>query len=122
MIATSLSGHPSFFRICQSASLLTVSNAFVRSMNAAYKLWFCSMYFSCSCQAVNIMSTVLHALRKSHWDSETSSRKCSTMRFWIIFANTFPAVESKEIPRWFPHSDRLPLFLKIVMIAASLKC
>ena len=38
--------HPSLPRILHRPSLLTVSNAFVRSMKAAYRAIFCSMHFS----------------------------------------------------------------------------
>ena len=64
----SLGGQPIFGRIFNMPSLLTRSNAFVRSTKAMYKGICCSLHFSCSCRREKTMYIVDRSARKPHCD------------------------------------------------------
>ena len=64
-----LGGQPIFGRTLKRPSLLTRSNALVRSMKAIYKGICCSLHFSCNCRREKIMSIVDRSARKPHCDS-----------------------------------------------------
>ena len=53
---TNLSGQPNFGEIFQKVDLLTVLKAFDKSMKHLYNGRFCSLHFSCNCQALKIIS------------------------------------------------------------------
>ena len=57
------------WRTLKRPSLLTRSNALVRSMKAMYKGICCSLHFSCNCRREKIMSIVDRSARKPHCDS-----------------------------------------------------
>ena len=61
-------GHPTFFRILNTLSLLTKSKALVRSMKAMYSGLGCSLHFSCSCLRERTMSIVDLTALKPHCD------------------------------------------------------
>ena len=93
MMSTNRSGQPIFRSICHKPSLLIVSKAFVRSTNTMYRTRFCSLNFSCTWRAANIMSIVLRCARKPHWLSgKTLSARCRESRFTDAFV-TFPFVD-----------------------------
>lgn len=100
--------------------LLTVSTVFVRSPNAVYRLLFCSWYFSCSCMAAKIMSTVQRPERKPHWPSG-SIRYSRWQRslFRTMRARIFPVMDKSEIPRWMSQDFILLLRLQRWTIEAS---
>ena len=62
-------GQPIFGRIWKRSSLLTRSNAFVRSMKAIYRGICCSLHFSWSWRREKTMSIVDLPARKPHCDS-----------------------------------------------------
>ena len=65
----SLGRQPIFGRTLKRSSLLTRSNALVRSMKAMYKGICCSVYFSCSCRREKTLSIVDLSAPKPHCDS-----------------------------------------------------
>ena len=113
MILINFSGQPIFLSTCQSPNLFTESKALVRSMKTMYRSRFCSLHFSCICLAAKIMSVVPRPARKPHWLSGMmllmptwSLRRLSSTR-----ARIFPALESREMPRWLSQQERSPLRL-----------
>ena len=66
---TNFFGEANFKVIFQSASLLTVSKAFVRSTKVMKSPLFCSRLFSCNCLTVKILSILPRPFLKLHWDS-----------------------------------------------------
>ena len=97
---TNLVGQPNLDRITQRASLLTVSKAFVRSMNMAKRSIFCSMHFSCSWRTEKIMSVVLRFERNPHWaHGRFSSEMLVMSRLGVTRAKIFPAMDRREMPR-----------------------
>ena len=65
----SLGGQPIFGRTLKKPSLLTGSNALVRSMKAMYSGICCPLRFSCSCRRKKTMYIVDRSARKPHCDS-----------------------------------------------------
>ena len=114
-------GQPNLAMIFHSPSRQTVSNAFVRSTKVVYSPKFCSWHFFCSWRAAKIMSAVPRPARNPHWLSGSRSRSRWTLRrFSRIRARIFPAMESREIPRWLSQEFLFPLRLYRWMIEASL--
>ena len=120
-IAMNFAGQPNLAMIFHSPSRQTVSNAFIRSTKVVYSLTFCSWHFSCSWRAAKIMSALPRPARNPHWVSGSRSRSRWTLRrFSRIRARIFPAMESREIPRWLSQEFLFPLRLYRWMIEASL--
>ena len=94
----SLGGQPIFWRTLKRPSLLTRSNALVRTAKATYKGICCSLHFSCSCRREKTMSIVDRSARKPHCDSG----KIRSASFWsqisMTRANTLPTMLSREMP------------------------
>ena len=66
----SLGGQQIFGRTLKRPSLLTRSNALVRSMEAMHKgILCCSLHLSCNCRRNKILSIVDRSARKPHCDS-----------------------------------------------------
>ena len=115
-------GQPSFFRICHRPSLLTMSNALVKSTKVMYRPLFCSRHFSWSCLKTNTMSVVPRFALKPHWLSgRWSSAMVGVSLLSRIRARIFPAMESRVMPLWLEQSAFSPLFLyilyRVIMIA-----
>ena len=65
----SLGGQPIFGGTLNRPSLLTRSNALVRSMKAMYKGIWCSLHFSFNCRREKIISIVERLTQEPHCDS-----------------------------------------------------
>ena len=65
----SLGGQPIFGGTLNRPSLLTRSNALVRSMKAMYKGIWCSLHLSCNCRREKIISIVERLAQEPHCDS-----------------------------------------------------
>ena len=61
---------PCFDSMIESASLLTISNALVRFIKAAYRDIFCLIHFSQSFQTAKIMLKVLQSVWTPHYASD----------------------------------------------------
>ena len=94
----------------QPIFLLTMSNAFVKSIKAIHSGLLCSRDLSCNCRTENIMSIVDLPVLKTHCDSGIvrSARICSIVK--ATQAKTFPRKLSREMPRQVLQSLRSPLF------------
>ena len=68
------------------------------------------------------MSTVKREIRNTHWLSRRTNSAFVCSLFRRIFARIFPAVESREMPRWVSQSLGSPFFLYIASINVSLDC
>ena len=95
----SLGWQPIFGRTLNRMSLLTRSNAFVRSRKAMYQGICCSLHFSCSCRREKTMSIVDRPARKPHCDSG----QIRSASFWrpisMTRTNIVPTMLSREMPR-----------------------
>ena len=99
IIVVNLSGQPYFLSSCHSPVLPTVSNALLKSTNTMYSGRSCSIYFSCSCQKQNIISTVLRLPLMPHCVSGTTSGiMCVYNQLRRILAKILPAMERRDIP------------------------
>jgi len=114
-------GHPNLRRTRHSKSRLTVSKAFVRSMKAIKRSRCCSLHFSWRSLATKIISVVLRARRKPHWDSGTTvSTTYVRRRINITWASYLPATDRKEMPRLF-FTDSSVAFSRVERACAA-KC
>ena len=75
-IVVNFSVHPYFLSSCHSPVLPTISNALLKSTNATYSGWSCSLHFPCSYRRQYIISTVLWLPLKPHSVSGTTSVLC----------------------------------------------
>ena len=116
----SLGGQPIFGRTLKRLSLLTRSNALVRSMKAMYNGICCSPHFSCNCRRETIMSIVDRSARKPYCDSGQIRSASFWRRISMTRANTLPTMLRREMPLKLLQSFLSPLFLYMVMILESL--
>ena len=87
-------------RIFHSPSWLIVSKALVRSIKAACRPMFCSLYFSCTCLSMKIMSAVPVLDLNLYWLSGMFS--CAIMGMSLFSktqAKILPAMESRVMPQ-----------------------
>ena len=62
---------------------------------------FCSLHFSCTWRAANIMLIVLRYARNPHWLSgKTLSARCRDSRSSRMRVSISPAIHTRYIPRW----------------------
>ena len=96
----SLGGQPIFGRTLKRPSLLTGSNASVRSMKAMYRGICCPLRFSCSCRRKKTMYIVDRSARKQFSHIVTPGIRSAS--FWrrisMSRANTLPTMLSREMP------------------------
>jgi len=89
-------GHPNFPRTRHNRSRLTVSKACVRLMKAIKRSRYYSLHFSWRSLATKIISVVLRARRKPHWDSGTTvSTTYVRRRISITRASNLPCDREK---------------------------
>ena len=112
MMVRNYGGQPSRESIFRRPSLLTVSNAMVRSMKATKRPMFCSLHFCWICRSSKIMSVVPLFARKPHWLSGVNSSMMEGMSlFRRMRASTLPAMDRSVMPRLFEQSEFSLLFL-----------
>ena len=100
MMVRNFGGQPSREGIFHRPSLLTVSNALVRSMKTTKRPMFCSLHFSWICRSTKIMSVVPLFARKPHWLSGVKSSMMEGMSlFRRMRASTLPAMDRSVMPR-----------------------
>ena len=105
-------GHPNFPRTCHSRSQLTVYKVFAKSMKAIKRSRCCFLHFTWKCLATKIISAMLRARRKPHWDSGTTvSTTYLRRQINITRASNLPANEKREMPRLLPQTALSPFFL-----------
>ena len=120
-IFTSLSGQPNLDMIFHNPSLLTVSNAFVRSTNVMYRSWCCSMLFSCSWRAAKTISMVPRPAWNPHWLSGRGPcSRCFRRRFRSTRAKIMLAIARRDIPLWLSYDRLLPFLLYMWTTVVSL--
>lgn len=92
----SIGGQPILSRTWNRPSLLTRSNAFVRSMKARFRGFLCSLNLSCSCLPANTMSMVDLPDLNLHCDSGYTL----SVRVWSRFRMTRAKQRQRSWWRW----------------------
>jgi hypothetical protein len=99
MSLTNFMGIPNSIRMLYNTSLLTESQAFLKSMNSWCTVSLYSSFFSSICQMQKNWSVVDLLRRNPHWWSPIISSMYELNRERRIFYNILYEVDSSDIPR-----------------------